>query len=117
MPAAAQERNLIPCAAVHLQEAMAEKLLEQPLSVHASGISVAHPEKARDPNARAVNRKHLGWGGEDAYFYDSRLAHPDAQSTCLMHGGTALAASALLEQWSSYLVCQTLNTAKCWLHM
>ncbi|KAK9837982.1 hypothetical protein WJX74_008994 [Apatococcus lobatus] len=69
---AAQERNLIPCGAVHLQEAIAEKLLEQPLSVHASGMSVAHPEKAKDPNARAVNRKHLGWGGEDAYFYDSR---------------------------------------------
>ena len=86
--AAAQERNLIPCAAVHLQEAIAEKLLEQPLSVHASGISVAHPEKARDPNARAVNRKHLGWGGEDAYFHDSRLAHSNAQRTCLMHART-----------------------------
>ncbi len=73
MLAAVQERNLIPCGAVHLQEAtIAEKLLDQPLSVHASGIAVAHPEKAKDPNARAVNRKYLGWGGEDAYFYDSR---------------------------------------------
>ena len=70
--AAAQERNLIPCGAIHLQEAIAENLLERPLSVHASGISVAHPEKARDPTARAVNRKHFGWGGEDAYFYSDR---------------------------------------------
>lgn len=41
---------------------------EQPLAVSASAVALPHPEKVGAGHPKAVNRKHEGWGGEDAYF-------------------------------------------------
>jgi protein phosphatase PTC7 len=42
-------------------------MLDEPLVVHASAVSVPHPDKVQK-GARAVNKKTIGYGGEDAYF-------------------------------------------------
>ena len=47
------------------------QLLSQPLVVHASAVSVPHPEKVRDGTTKAVNKRHHGYAGEDAYFCTS----------------------------------------------
>ena len=52
-----------------LQESI--QLLSQPLVVHASAVSVPHPEKVREGTTKAVNKRHHGYAGEDAYFCTS----------------------------------------------
>eukprot|EP00889_Picochlorum_renovo_P001840 jgi/Picre1/28870/NNA_004266.t1 len=44
--------------------------LTQPLLVDASGYSMPHPDKVR-AGTKGMNRKGMGYGGEDAYFYAS----------------------------------------------
>lgn len=61
------QRNLAPCEREDLPRKPI-KDLERPLVVQASAISVPHPDKVTGSAGKAVNRKKLGWGGEDAYF-------------------------------------------------
>ena len=63
------ERLRHPASTSRLQESI--QLLEQPLVVHASAVSVPHPEKVRDGTTKAVNKRHHGFAGEDAYFSTS----------------------------------------------
>jgi hypothetical protein len=42
--------------------------LARPLAVAASAVSLPHPEKVGAGAPKAINKKHEGWGGEDAYF-------------------------------------------------
>ena len=58
-----------PASTSRLQESI--QLLSQPLVVHASAVSVPHPEKVRDGTTKAVNKRHHGFAGEDAYFCTS----------------------------------------------
>lgn len=44
--------------------------LTQPLSVDVSGYSMPHPDKVKS-GVKGMNRKGMGYGGEDAYFYAS----------------------------------------------
>ena len=62
--------------------------LAEPLTVAASGVAVPHPDKIAEGAPKAVNRKHEGWGGEDAYFCtDSGCAVPllAYQLQCFQH--------------------------------
>eukprot|EP00887_Chlorella_sp_A99_P001051 scaffold14.g1051.t1 len=65
------ERNLMPAV---MRSSMSEPTFNlaslHPLHVSASGISLPHPEKVA-AGQRAKNKKGLGHGGEDAYFYSS----------------------------------------------
>lgn len=61
------ERNLIPCEVPHLEKS-SSLLLPHALQVLFGAISLPHPEKIAEGGAKAVNRRHEGWGGEDAYF-------------------------------------------------
>lgn len=61
------QRNLAPCEHSDLPAKLI-KDLDRPLVVQASAISVPHPDKVTGSAGKAVNRKKLGWGGEDAYF-------------------------------------------------
>lgn len=42
--------------------------LTQPLQVNASGFAIPHPSKVRS-GIKSVNKKGVGFGGEDSYFY------------------------------------------------
>ena len=63
------EHQHLPASTSRLQESI--QLLSQPLVVHASAVSVPHPEKVRDGTTKAVNKRHHGFAGEDAYFCTS----------------------------------------------
>lgn len=59
------ERNLIPadpCSGV-------QQFAPQPVTVVSAGVAYPHPDKVRNDGVRAVNTKHFGHGGEDAYFH------------------------------------------------
>jgi hypothetical protein len=60
------QRNLIPADPSHEEEAA--EYLPEPLEVLASAIALPHPEKVQ-AGTKAVNKRGLGYGGEDAYFY------------------------------------------------
>ena len=60
------QRNLAPCERGDLPIKLQD--LEKPLVIQSSAISVPHPDKVHGSAGKAVNRKKLGWGGEDAYF-------------------------------------------------
>lgn len=61
-------RNLIPTDVPYLEKTSTGFLLPEPLSVSYGAVSLPHPEKLADGGPKAVNRKSVGWGGEDAYF-------------------------------------------------
>ncbi len=65
LPAAPLERNLIPAEASQVQEEF-EPL---PVQVVSAGAAYPHPDKVKNDKAKAVNTKHYGYGGEDAYFH------------------------------------------------
>lgn len=68
------ERNLI--VADHHHDTHRSSLhdpthrLTRPLSVDASGYSIPHPDKVQ-AGTKGINKKGMGYGGEDAYFYAS----------------------------------------------
>lgn len=68
------ERNLI--VAGHHRDMYRSSLhdpahrITRPLSVDANGFSIPHPDKVQE-GIKGLNRKGMGHGGEDAYFYAS----------------------------------------------
>ena len=67
-----EERNLIPADHHHDVTRSSitdpDRTLRSPLRIEASGIALPHPEKVQH-GTKGVNRKGLGHGGEDSYFY------------------------------------------------
>ena len=91
-------RNLIPTENLGLEKA-ARFLLPEPLSVSYGAISLPHPEKIADGGPKAVNRRSIGWGGEDAYFCASGRCFPKANFPCVM------AALQLEERGAEFRIC------------
>jgi hypothetical protein len=65
LPAGPLERNLIPAEASQVKE----EYVPAPVQVVSAGVSFPHPDKVKNDKAKAVNTKHFGYGGEDAYFH------------------------------------------------
>ncbi|KAK9806298.1 hypothetical protein WJX72_009199 [[Myrmecia] bisecta] len=59
------ERNLIPSDGTTKEPETPH--LDRPLVIRASAVTLPHPEKVNV--SKGVNRRNMGWGGEDAYFY------------------------------------------------